>query len=503
MSEAIYPGFPPPESKAVPRRRRSWAWLAWIVIIGLCAFMVLGRRAAQDEREEAGEDKSADVMLKFQARYLVGAKNAVSLQNSLRSALALRNGGVDHRLRFVVLANELAGPAEALKQLDLLDKEMAEYKVQPRPDQARLRSLLGRLFQDYRNGRLVGPSLTQADRAFLREHLDWFGDLALAPAGGSAGANIAPVAGGAAAAVFQARQAARQAVLAPATRTFFILFMMVLLALGIGLAGFIGLIVFLVFVLIGKVKGMQTGTGHGSIYAETFAVWLILFLGISLAVSRLFHGISMLTQAAFMFLSLLALGWPVLRGIPWRQVREDLGLNFGRLPFLEPIIGLGCYAMALPLVAVGLLITYFLVMIQRSSSEGAGNPFAPTDMPTHPIVETLGHGGWPELLGVILLASVAAPLIEETMFRGVLYRHLREASSRFGPALSFIISALVVSFLFAVIHPQGVLAVPVLMALAFGFTMAREWRGTLVPAMVGHALNNGIVTILLAAALGD
>jgi membrane protease YdiL (CAAX protease family) len=279
--------------------------------------------------------------------------------------------------------------------------------------------------------------------------------------------------------------------------------MMVLLALGIGLAGFIGLIVFLVFVIIGKVKGMRTGTGHGSIYAETFAVWLILFLGISLAVSRLFHGISMLTQAAFMFLSLLALGWPVLRGIPWRQVREDLGLNFGRNPILEPIIGLGCYAMALPLVAIGLLITYFLLMIQRSSSEGAGNPFAPTNMPTHPIVETLAHGGWPEILGVILLASVAAPLIEETMFRGVLHRHLREASSRFGPALSFIISALVVSFLFAVIHPQGVLAVPVLMALAFGFTMAREWRGTLVPAMVGHALNNGIVTILLAAALGD
>ena len=166
MSEAYpQPDFPLPESQAVPRRRRSWAWVAWIVIIGLCAFMVFGRRAAQEEREEAGEDKSADVMLKFQGRYLVGANNAWSVQNLFRSALALRNGGVDHRLRFVVLANELAGPAEALKQLDLLDKEMAEYKVQPTPDQARLRSLLGRLFQDYRNGRLMGPSSTWMARA--------------------------------------------------------------------------------------------------------------------------------------------------------------------------------------------------------------------------------------------------------------------------------------------------------------------------------------------------
>jgi membrane protease YdiL (CAAX protease family) len=114
------------------------------------------------------------------------------------------------------------------------------------------------------------------------------------------------------------------------------------------------------------------------------------------------------------------------------------------------------------------------------------------------------QGGWPDLLGILFLASVAAPLIEETMFRGVLYRHLREASARFGPVLSFFASGILVSFVFAVIHPQGIFAVPVLMALAFGFAMAREWRGTLVPAMVGHALNNGILTLLLAAAaLGD
>jgi membrane protease YdiL (CAAX protease family) len=101
------------------------------------------------------------------------------------------------------------------------------------------------------------------------------------------------------------------------------------------------------------------------------------------------------------------------------------------------------------------------------------------------------------------LAAVVAPLVEETMFRGVLYRHLREASCRWGTAWSIVFSGTVASFIFAVLHPQGLLAVPVLMALAYGFTIAREWRGTLVPCMVGHGLSNGLVTLLVLAALGD
>ena len=88
------------------------------------------------------------------------------------------------------------------------------------------------------------------------------------------------------------------------------------------------------------------------------------------------------------------------------------------------------------------------------------------------------------------------------MFRGVLYRHLREATRRWRLALSLLASGLVNSFLFAVVHPQGLIAVPVLMGLALGFTLAREWRGTLVPSMVAHGLNNGLVTLLLMLALG-
>jgi membrane protease YdiL (CAAX protease family) len=105
-------------------------------------------------------------------------------------------------------------------------------------------------------------------------------------------------------------------------------------------------------------------------------------------------------------------------------------------------------------------------------------------------------------LQIFFLASVVAPLVEEIMFRGVLYRHLREASYKLGFVVSFLVSAFVVSFIFAAIHPQGLLAIPVLMALAFGFTVAREWRGTLVPCMIAHGVNNGIALLLGIVILG-
>jgi membrane protease YdiL (CAAX protease family) len=87
------------------------------------------------------------------------------------------------------------------------------------------------------------------------------------------------------------------------------------------------------------------------------------------------------------------------------------------------------------------------------------------------------------------------------MFRGVLYRHLRDSTRPLRPWQSVLVSALLVSFLFAVIHPQGFLGVPPLMALALAFTLMREWRGTLLPPMIAHGVNNGVATLLLGLML--
>ena len=93
----------------------------------------------------------------------------------------------------------------------------------------------------------------------------------------------------------------------------------------------------------------------------------------------------------------------------------------------------------------------------------------------------LRSADWKARLEIFILACVVAPVVEETMFRGVLHRHLREATSRLGRGRSIFLSATLVGFVFAVIHPQGWLAVPALMAPAYAFTIAREWRGSLLP----------------------
>ena len=154
--------------------------------------------------------------------------------------------------------------------------------------------------------------------------------------------------------------------------------------------------------------------------------------------------------------------------------------------------------MALLPVVLFMLLT--LVLFLQFGQKWTGHDVFGPDTPTHPIVDKVLHSGWQGWIQAVFLASVVAPIMEETMFRGVLYRHMREATGRMGRWRSVILSALVVSFVFAALHPQGLLAVPVLMALAFGFTAAREWRGSLIPSMTVHALHNGALMAMLILA---
>ena len=63
----------------------------------------------------------------------------------------------------------------------------------------------------------------------------------------------------------------------------------------------------------------------------------------------------------------------------------------------------------------------------------------------------------------------------------------------FAILLSILFGVIINSFIFAAIHPQGLIAVPALMALAVNFTLMREWRGTLLPSMIMHSIQNGLV----------
>jgi len=108
-------------------------------------------------------------------------------------------------------------------------------------------------------------------------------------------------------------------------------------------------------------------------------------------------------------------------------------------------------------------------------------------MPEHPIENLLvgPRSGW-MVLSLFFLASIEAPIFEETLFRGI-----------FQPALAAIVkrpwlSGVITSFLFASIHPTGVPAWPAL-ALIGGMSVFLTYQTrSIVPSMIMHATHNAL-----------
>lgn len=479
--------------------RRGRAIIAWIGIVLACVVAVLMHQIPDPALTSVDGDDPIGVM---QARYLVASgrwlkDDREALDKLYEQSQRLLNvGSVGQRQRFVILAAEFAGAEEAKRVLRELDAELADPPRGDPPelteDQADVQTLLHLLYgADVRGDEpdLASVRLSDDQRELLVQHLGWFGRLALAPPEAE-------------------EQADRKAVLAPAWRVLLLLLVGVVLGVLAGFAGSVGLVVTGVLTLLGKVRsGLVAGAGPHAIYAETFAIWMFVFFGLQVAAGLVatapgMHAHQFAIVAVAFFVSLGVLLWPVLRGIPWRQIRTDIGWTLGRRPALEPAFGVAGYAMTLPLLVVGLVFVIVLMMIQTALA-GPVPTFAPMGGPAHPIITDLAQGHWWAKAQVLFVAVVAAPIVEETMFRGVLYRHLRDASARMGIVLSIGFSTFINTFVFAVIHPQGWVAMPALMALACGFTLMREWRGTVVPSMIMHAMSNAVVVTFLILLVAD
>lgn len=94
-------------------------------------------------------------------------------------------------------------------------------------------------------------------------------------------------------------------------------------------------------------------------------------------------------------------------------------------------------------------------------------------------------------LTVVLFAMVAAPIVEEFVFRGLMQRPLER---RWGPAPAIVFTSL----LFALVHAlPWVLPIHLLLGLAFGFVVYATrsvWAGVLL-----HAANNSLAALGIGA----
>jgi membrane protease YdiL (CAAX protease family) len=174
------------------------------------------------------------------------------------------------------------------------------------------------------------------------------------------------------------------------------------------------------------------------------------------------------------FFVILAIFWPRIREVNWKEYRAAIGWQRGRGFFREIGCGIIGYLAGLPLLAFALAIVLLL-----SRYTGV--------TPSHPLAEQVNRDTF---FLMFILACVWAPVTEETFFRGMFFGYLRR---RFSWVSAGIISAL----LFALVHPQGLLGTPVLGVIGFTMSAIREWRGSLIASMSAHALNNGSALLML------
>jgi membrane protease YdiL (CAAX protease family) len=180
-------------------------------------------------------------------------------------------------------------------------------------------------------------------------------------------------------------------------------------------------------------------------------------------------------QVALDLLFLGLLGRHLRReGCSWR---EAFGFGAGGLTHTWLTVGVVLAAVLAPLGLVSWLTQLFFRWM--------GWPVTP-----QPILEFFLKIHEPWLRGLFILFAVGvAPVVEELLFRGLIYPCLKE---RLGMAAALTLT----SALFAAFHFHAAIAPP-LFLLSAAFILLYEWRGNLLACIVMHAGFNALSLSLL------
>lgn len=262
----------------------------------------------------------------------------------------------------------------------------------------------------------------------------------------------------------------------------------------VGTLAFLAGLVLLVFGVVrigsGKWKPIfvppeRGGSACLEVYGLFVGAFFLLIVGTGLAQAHLKAEL----QPA-VFLGYLALQWSlILIPLVWIKlrggdVRGPLGLFAVKGVWREVGWGFVMYLASLPLFAAGVAMTFVLMMIKEAL-------FPSAEPPSNPVLEMVGGANPVLLLLLASLVCVWAPLCEEMVFRGALFRHMRSRMGFFGAGLC---SAL----LFAAMHSYGPLMLTPLIVLGFMFAFMRETRGSLIPSITAHFVHNTTILAVVA-----
>ena len=462
-----------------PSGIRAYPLIAWLVIVALTTTVMLMHVLGSDAHS-AAEVAEQNVMDRLEGEAALGMYQLQGTSAAAPTVSKFESGSMAQRLRGVVLKGVMWDASEARGQLLQIEAQAEEAGYAPSPSEMETMRLLQQLYSDPESEDHV--TLTTAEESELIEQLGWFGRLAIAYASNDSDE--------------------RAGVLQPAKRIAFILMLLAFAGIGAFVLGLILLVLFITFACMRKiVRHFGPGSPTDGLLVEAFALWLLCFLGLHILLDAIVPSVPQLephllgVTGVLHCATTIVVLWPVLRGVRWGAVRRSIGWTCGAGAWKEIAVGICGWFMTLPLLGIGVLIMLLLMAI--TSSQGTGTGFEPVSQPVHPIITAVADGHVWTILQVYFVAALVAPFLEETVFRGLLYRQLRSASSVWPIALSIIVSTLIVSIVFAALHPQGVLAIPALAALATGMTLLREWRGSLLASMVMHACNNGLMITLM------
>lgn len=202
---------------------------------------------------------------------------------------------------------------------------------------------------------------------------------------------------------------------------------------------------------------------------------VIYLLGQEVPKVEITRGVAIFTLAITLVLQLIALG------TSWLVVTR-----LGKKPFLQTL-GWRWHPQFRWAHAVGLAVLMFGVAAAISKLL----PHQETDM------EKILKMGTSIRLLVVVLAVLVAPLVEEVVYRGVIYSSIERLWGK-------VAGVAVVTGIFALVHvPQywgSVAAITAIVTLSLVLTMLRAWTGSLLPCVVMHLVYNGIQAGILIVA---